>query len=83
MKLHEIKLQIAQITGLTVLDADNGVSVLVTGDQPERVKPTIASLKAADIPFNKKRNNKFKGALIIIPLVNVGTVWNADWEYAS
>lgn len=83
MKLHEIKSQISNVTGLTVLDNDVGLSVLVTGDHTEMVAPTEAKLREAKIPFKKEKNRKFKGALFIIPLINVGTVWNANWDYAK
>lgn len=81
-KLHEIKATICEITGLTVLDENDAVSVMVTGDQPELVSVVAAKLDAAGIKFNQSKHRKFKGAFFTIPLRNVGSAFAANWEFA-
>lgn len=82
MKLHDVKREVEAATGLTALDGDKAVEVLVTGDRPEMVEPTAAALRAAGIPFICPPAHKaFRGRLFRIPLKNIGTAWHADWEY--
>jgi len=82
-KLHEIKAQITEITGLPVMDEDAGISVLVLGDRPEMVPVIAARLAAAGIAFEKAKNRTFKGAKFTIALRNVGTAFATNWEFAQ
>lgn len=84
MKIHQAKALIAQATGRIVTDHEEGVAVLVCGDEPENAAPVEQKLSDAGIPFRKARNVKhFAGALYIVPLKNVGTAFHADWEFAA
>lgn len=82
-KMQEIKAQVQAITGLVAFDENEGVSVLVTGDKPAMVSTVAEALKAAGVSFVQSKHRKFKGALFSVPLRNVGTAWNADWEFAA
>jgi len=82
MKLHEIKTKVHQVTGLTVMDGDRAVEVLVTGDHPEMVPIIRHKLEDSGLPFSQSKHRKFKGAIFTIPLRNVGTAFAADWEFA-
>lgn len=82
MKLHEIKAKVHEVTGLTVIDENDAVSVLVTGDRAEMVPVVAESLRAAGLQFRQSKHRKFKGASFTIPLRNVGSTFAADWEFA-
>src|SRR5690606_25397735 len=84
MKLHEIKSRVHDATDLTVMNEDGAaVSVLVTGDQPEMVPVVGEKLTRAGFSFSETGGRKFKGKLFVIHLVNNGSAFNADWEFAA
>lgn len=85
MKIHEAKTLIATATnGRLVTDHEEGVAVLVCGDEPQNAAAVAQQLSEAGIPFRKERNAKhFAGALYIVPLKNVGTAFYANWQFAQ
>lgn len=83
MKIHEAKTLVAAATGRLVTDHEEGVAVLVCGDEPQNATAVAQQLSDANIPFRKARKAKhFAGALYIVPLKNVGTAFHADWQFA-
>lgn len=85
MKIHEAKALIATATGgRLVTDHEDGVAVLVCGDEPQNVAPVAQMLSDAGIPFRKATKAKhFAGALYVVPLKNVGTTFHTDWQFAQ
>ena len=85
MKLHQVKALIATATGgRLVTDHEEGVAVLICGDEPQNAAPVAQQLTGAGIPFRRARKAKhFAGALYIVPLKNVGTAFHADWQFAQ
>ncbi len=86
MKSHELETMIKTLTGLPVFvesdEKGHYLEITVLGDQPERVEPTTAALQNANIPFRKKPKGKqFAGQSYRIPIKNVGTAFQADWEF--
>lgn len=84
MKIHEAKSLIASATGgRLVTDHEEGVAVLVCGDEPQNAAAVAQQLSDAGIPFRQARKAKhFAGALYIVSLKNVGTAFHADWQFA-
>lgn len=78
----EAKRLIEEATGLRASYENDGFSLIVTGDQPERVEPTKAALAAAGIPFTAKRHRKFKGQQFFVPTINRGDAFRAVLEWA-
>ena len=84
MKLHQAKALISEATGRLVTDHEEGVAVLICGDEPQNAAPVAQMLSDAGIPFRRARKAKhFAGALYIVPLKNVGTAFHADWQFAA
>lgn len=82
MKHHEILTAVHSVTGLHAMTENSGVSVLVTGDQPEMVPVIRQRLIAAGYRFTEKGGRKFLGRKFIIELRNVGDAFNAEWVFA-
>lgn len=78
----EAKRLIEETTGLKAHYENGGFSMIVTGDEPQKIEPTKAALAAARIPFTAKRHRKFKGQQFFVPVINRGDAFRAVLEWA-
>jgi len=83
MKHHAAKTVLQNITGIVPFEENEGFSVLVTGDKPELIAVVESKLKAGGHSYEIQKGRKFKGAKFIVHMRNVGTAFNADWEFVK
>lgn len=81
MQIHDMISKIKGITGFSVFAENGSLEVFVDGDSSHMVEVVSKALSDNGIKYTQSKYKKFKGCKFNISIVNVGTVWNTNWEF--